>query len=96
MRRISGKHIIGLVLLIFGLLIAKTGTQVIDYASDVGIDVCETPSIFHPFWVPISYSVIQTPDYSFSFLTIGVFLATTGFWTIIAELNKEKELKHSE
>ena len=93
MKQISGKLILGLFLFVFGLAVAKTGTQIIEYGSDASIDVCENPSMFHPFWVPISYSVIQTPDYSFSLLTIGVFMTTTGFWTIIEELKSRNAVK---
>jgi hypothetical protein len=90
MKRITGKLLFRVLLFVFGLAIASTGTRVIVNETGVGYYVHETPSVFHPFWVPISYSVIQTPDYSFKLLSIGVFLATTGFWTTIDELIKMK------
>jgi len=78
----------GAVLLVFGVAVAKTGTRVIDFNPDAGFHVYESPSLFHLFWVPISYDVIQTPDYSFKLLAFGTFLATTGFWIIVNEVTQ--------
>ena len=96
MKQVSFGLVIRLFLLVFGLMVAKTGTRVIDFGSGAGYDVCETPSIFTPFRLPHSYSVIQTPDYSFKLLAIGVCMATTGFWATLAELKRLNKVKQVE
>jgi hypothetical protein len=79
----------GVIMILVGLAIARTGTRVLNIESGVGHHVYESPSIFHPFWVPLSYDVIHTPDYSFKFLAFGTCLATTGFWVVYSAI-KEK------
>ena len=77
-------------MLVFGLLVAKTGTRVLEYDSDVGEYVHESPGFLYPFWLPLSYDVVRTPDYSFKFLAFGTILATTGFWVTLDALKEKR------
>lgn len=96
MKQLSFGLVVRLGLLVFGLLIAKTGTRVIEFGSEAGYYVHETPSIYTPFWIPHSYKVVQTPDYSFKLLAIGVCMATTGFWATLDELKRLNMVTESE
>ena len=68
----------------FGAIVAYSGVYTASYGpGDTRHHVSVSPGPLHPFWLPISYDVLQVPDYSFDILTLGVIVATTGFWIVV-------------
>ena len=86
---ISDRLILGCLIFCFGAMVAYSGAHTVDYGpDDVRLRAYVTPGPLHPFWLPTSYDVISVPDYSFEILTIGVIIATTGFWIVIYDIHQ--------
>jgi len=72
----------------FGAIVAYSGVYTASYGpKGTREHVNVSPSPLHPFWLPISYDIIRVPDYSIGILTIGVIIATTGFWIIAYDIS---------
>ena len=85
---ISNRLILGCLMLGFGAIVAYSSVYTTSYGSGYTREhVFVTPGPLYPFWLPISYDVIRVPDYSFGIFTLGVIIATTGFWIIVYDIS---------
>ena len=81
---ITNRLILGGLLFGFGAIVANSAVKIIPYGSDASrLTASVMPGFLYPFWLPLEYEVIQVPDYSFDILTLGVIVATTGFWIVV-------------
>jgi len=73
----------------FGAIVAYSGVYAASYGPNGTREhVFVSPGPLYPFWLPISYDVIRVPAYSFEILTLGVIIATTGFWIVIYDISQ--------
>ncbi len=81
---ITNRLILGCLLFAFGVMVANSSVKIIPYSSGGAREhAFVTPGPLYPFWLPLEYEVIQVPDYTFDILTLGVIIATTGFWIVV-------------
>ncbi len=80
----------------FGVIVANSGVKIIPYGSDaLTLIASVNPGPLYPFWLPLEYEVIQVPDYSFDILTLGVIVATTGFWIVVYDFFQRATIARS-
>jgi hypothetical protein len=85
----NNRIILGSILIIFGAIIVYSSTMGIDtHKGDVRDRVHVSPSPLYPFWLPLSYDLIQVADYTLQILTVGVFVTTSGIWIIIYDISR--------
>jgi hypothetical protein len=88
---ISNRLILGFLMLGFGAIVAYSGVYNASYGPNgTRVHVYVSPGPLHPFWLPISYDVMRVPDYSFTILTMGVIIATTGFWIAVFDIYRRR------
>ncbi len=93
---ISNRLIIGCLIFGFGAMVANSAVKIIPYSSGSSRLVASVnPGPLYPFWLPLEYEVIQVPDYSFDILTLGVIVATTGFWIVVYDFFQRATIARS-
>ena len=87
--KLPNRPMLGIALLVIGLLISvDVRNSILSYQGGVRQMEDVTPGPGYPFWMPISYEVMNVPDYLLRYLVIGVFTTTVGITIVASPLLK--------